>query len=109
MFASSFLFSMAESLIAQLASQAYIEASQILGVYNHLQQFTQTISYIKAVMLDAEQMVINNHSFELDNWLWLVRGVLSDAKDVLEEVECKNLHKKVIKAHGDNCSMKITK
>ncbi|MCI47845.1 NBS-LRR disease resistance protein, partial [Trifolium medium] len=44
----SFLFSMAESIIAQLASQTLAEASQVLGVYNDLQHFTQTLSYIKA-------------------------------------------------------------
>ncbi|PNX92798.1 disease resistance protein rga2-like [Trifolium pratense] len=101
---------MAESLIAQLASQALVEASQVLGVYNDLQHFTQTLSYIKAVLLDAEQKQNHDYqNFELSEWLWLVRDVLSDAKNVLDEVEFENLRKKVIKAHSSSRNMIITK
>jgi uncharacterized protein YecT (DUF1311 family) len=72
----SSLFSMAESLIAQLASRAFIEASQMLGVYNDLQLFTQTLSCIKAVLLDADQKLNHDYqNFELSEWLWLVRDV----------------------------------
>jgi hypothetical protein len=58
------------------------------------------------VLLDAEQK--QNHdpqNFELSEWLWLVRDVLSDAKNVLDE----NLRKKVIKAHSSSSNMIITK
>lgn len=78
--AESFLFSMAGSLIAKLASRAYEEACQVLGVYDDLQQLTQTVSYVKAVLLDAEQKLTRNSEPELYNWLWLIRGVFSDAE-----------------------------
>jgi hypothetical protein len=51
------------------------------------------------VLLDAEQKQNHDHqNFELSEWLWLVRDVLSDAKNVLDE----NLRKKVIKAHSSS-------
>ena len=53
--AESFLFSIAESLIAKLASRTYEEASRVLGVYHHLIDLKQTLSLVKAVLLDADQ------------------------------------------------------
>lgn len=105
--AESFLFSMAGSLIAKLASRAYEEACQVLGVYDDLQQLTQTVSYVKAVLLDAEQKLTRNSEPELYNWLWLIRGVFSDAENVLDGVERENLRKKVIKAHGRSMITKV--
>ena len=54
--AESFIFSIAESLIAKLASRAFQEASEALDVYDHLREFEKTLSLVKeAVLLDAEQ------------------------------------------------------
>jgi hypothetical protein len=109
----SFLFTMAESIIAQLASREFVEAAHVLGIHNDLQHFTQTLSYIKSVLLDAEKKLSHHdhQNHELSNWLWLVRDVLFDAENVLDEVQCKNLRKKVIKGHGggNSSSMIITK
>ncbi|GAU30040.1 hypothetical protein TSUD_332090 [Trifolium subterraneum] len=88
---------LADSLIAKLASLAYQEACQVLGVYTDLQHFTQTLSYIKSVLLDAEQKNNKQDHFEVRIWCWLLRGVLSDAEYVLDEVKFQNLQKKVIK------------
>ncbi|RDX94293.1 putative disease resistance protein RGA1, partial [Mucuna pruriens] len=96
--AESFLFSIAESLITKLASRAFQEASQVLSVYHHLQDLTETLSLVKAVLLDAEQKQEQNH--ELREWLRQIKCVFSDAEDVLDEFECRTLRKQVIKAHG---------
>ncbi|RDY03727.1 putative disease resistance protein RGA1, partial [Mucuna pruriens] len=96
--AESFLFSIAESLIAKLASRAFQEASQVLGVYHHLQQFTETLKLVKAVLLDAEQNQEQNH--ELREWLRQLKRVFSDAEDVLDVFECRTLRKQVVKTHG---------
>lgn len=61
-------------------------------------------TYIKFVLLDAEQKQWQNYNFEIQNWLWRIRRVLSDAENVLDELEYKNLRKKVIKAHGGDVS-----
>ena len=96
--AESFLFSIADSLIAKLASQLYEEASRVMGLYQHLQEFTRTLSLVKAVLLDAEQKQEHNH--ELREWLKQLKRVFSDAQDVLDEVECQTLQNQVVKAHG---------
>ncbi|KAL2320775.1 hypothetical protein Fmac_029744 [Flemingia macrophylla] len=96
--AESFLFSIAESLAAKLASRAFEEASQVLGVYGHLKEFKETLSLVKAVLLDAEQKQEQNH--ELREWLRQIKRVFYDAEDVLDEFECQTLRKQVIKAHG---------
>ncbi|KOM38779.1 hypothetical protein LR48_Vigan03g216100 [Vigna angularis] len=98
MMAESFLFSIADSLVAKLASQLYEEASRVMGLYHHLQEFTSTLSLVKAVLLDAEQKQEHNH--ELREWLRQLKRVFSDAQDVLDEFECQTLQNQVVKAYG---------
>ncbi|KAK7336560.1 hypothetical protein VNO77_17105 [Canavalia gladiata] len=100
--AESFLFSIAESLIAKLASRVYAEASRVLGLYDHLQEFTQTLSLVKAVLLDAEKKQHQNS--ELREWLRQIKGVFSDAENVLDEFECETLRKQVVTSHGNTKS-----
>ncbi|WVZ04859.1 hypothetical protein V8G54_018205 [Vigna mungo] len=96
--AESFLFSIAESLIAKLASRTFQEASRLVGLYDDLQDLTNTLSLVKDGLLDAQQKQEHNH--ELRRWLSQLKTVFSDAEDVLDEFECQTLRKKVVKAHG---------
>ncbi|XP_020212919.1 disease resistance protein RGA2 [Cajanus cajan] len=96
--AESFLFSIAESLMAKLASRAFEEASQVLGVYDHLKDFEKTLSLVQAMLLDADQKQEQNR--ELQEWLKQIKCVFYDAEDVLDEFECQTLRKQVVKAHG---------
>lgn len=107
---ASFLFSMAESLVSQLASPVYVEACKMLGVYNDLQHLTKSVSYIKGILLDAELKQMHGYSdHKLYNWLWRIRHVFSDAENLLDEVELENLQKKVIKVCRSCSNMIITK
>ena len=96
--AESFLFSIAESLVAKLVSRAFEEASRVVGLYDNLRDLTKTLSLIKAVLLDAQQKQEHNH--ELREWLTQIKTVFSDAEDLLDEFECQTLRNKVVKAHG---------
>ncbi|QCD97442.1 disease resistance protein RPM1 [Vigna unguiculata] len=96
--AESFLFSIAESLVAKLASRAFEEASRVVGLYEDLQDLTKTLSVVKAVLLDAQQKQDHNH--QLREWLSQLKTIFSDAEDVLDEFECQTLRKRVVKAHG---------
>ncbi|XP_027920003.1 disease resistance protein RGA2-like [Vigna unguiculata] len=96
--AESFLFSIAESLLAKLVSRAFEEASRVVGLYDNLRDLTKTLSLIKAVLLDAQQKQEHNH--ELREWLTQIKTVFSDAEDLLDEFECQTLRNKVVKAHG---------
>lgn len=107
---ASFLFSMAESLVSQLASPVYVEACKMLGVYNNLQHLTKSVSYIKGILLDAELKQMHGYSdHKLYNWLWRIRRVFSDAENLLDEVELENLQKKVIKVRRSCSNTIITK
>ncbi|RZB47780.1 disease resistance protein RGA2-like isoform X1 [Glycine soja] len=96
--AESFIFSIAESLITKLASHAFQEASRVVGLYDHLRDLKETLSLVKAVLLDAEQKQEHNHV--LREWLRQLKSVFYDAQDVLDEFECQTLRKQVVKAHG---------
>ncbi|KAK8473444.1 hypothetical protein PHAVU_001G134500 [Phaseolus vulgaris] len=96
--AEYFLFSIAESLIAKLASHAFQEASRLVGLYDNLRDLTKTLSLVKAVLLDAQQKQEHNH--QLREWLTQLKIVFSDAEDLLDEFECQTLRNKVVKAHG---------
>ncbi|KAG2405611.1 uncharacterized protein HKW66_Vig0048660 [Vigna angularis] len=96
--AESFLFSTAESLIAKLASRAFQEVSRVVDLYDDLQDLTNTLSLVKAVLLDAQQK--HEHNNELRQWLIQLKTVFSAAEDVLDEFECQTLRKKVVKVHG---------
>ncbi|QHO46851.1 hypothetical protein HN873_019342 [Arachis hypogaea] len=96
--AESFIFNVAQSLIRKLASPAYEAATQLIGVYDDLQDFKHTFSYVKAVLLDAEQKQEQNHA--LREWLKQIKRVFSDAEIVLDELECEILRKQVVKAYG---------
>ncbi|KAL2320777.1 hypothetical protein Fmac_029746 [Flemingia macrophylla] len=87
--ADSLFFSIAESLIVKLASRAFEEASQVLGVYNNLKDFKETLSLVKAVLLDADQKQEQNH--ELQEWLKETNRLFYDAEDVLDEFQCQTL------------------
>ncbi|CAI8602754.1 unnamed protein product [Vicia faba] len=96
--AESLVFSLAESFISKLASRAVEETSLALGVYNHLREIKDTVSLIKAVLLDADQKQRHNH--ELREWLRQIKHVFSNAEDVIDDFECEALRKRVVNSSG---------
>ncbi|QHN84492.1 Disease resistance protein [Arachis hypogaea] len=96
--AESFIFSIAESLTTKIASRAYEEASQVVGVYDVLQDLKSSLSYVKAVLLDAEQKQEQNH--ELREWLKQIKLIFYDAENLLDQVDCETLRKRVVRDYG---------
>ncbi|MED6181649.1 hypothetical protein PIB30_021242 [Stylosanthes scabra] len=82
--AESFIFSIAESLVTKLASRAYQEASQVIGIYDDLQDLKTSLLYVKAVLLDAEQKQEHNH--ELREWLKQIKLIFYDAENLLDQL-----------------------
>ncbi|QCD88058.1 fatty acyl-CoA reductase [Vigna unguiculata] len=95
------VFSIAESLIAKLASWTYDETSHVLRLYHHLQEVSQTLLLVKAVLLDAEEKQQEN--YELREWLRQIKHVFFDAENMLDEFECETLRKQIVQAHGSTC------
>ncbi|MED6167936.1 hypothetical protein PIB30_007249 [Stylosanthes scabra] len=96
--AESFIFSIAESLVGKLVSQAFERASRVVGVYNDMLGLKDTLSFVKAVLLDAEQKQEQNH--QLREWLKQLKCVFYDAEDLMDEVECEVARRDLIKKHG---------
>ncbi|XP_030457771.2 putative disease resistance protein RGA4 [Syzygium oleosum] len=92
------LFSIAEGVLGKIASRALQEAVEIYGVENQISELRETLTAIKAVLLDAEEQQRKNHRLQV--WLDRLHDVLYDAEDVLDELECEALRKKVISRYG---------
>ncbi|KAI6673910.1 hypothetical protein NL676_001816 [Syzygium grande] len=92
------LFSIAEGVLGMIASRALQEAVAIYGVDNQISELRETLTAIKAVLLDAEEQQWKNHCLQV--WLDPLQDVLYDAEHVLDELECEALRKKVISRYG---------
>ncbi|KAK3431686.1 hypothetical protein EUGRSUZ_E03799 [Eucalyptus grandis] len=92
------LFSIAQGVLGKIASPALQEAVAIYCVEDQIHELKKTLTAITAVLLDAEEQQAKNHHLQL--WLRWVRDVLYDAEDVLDELECEVLRKRVISRYG---------
>ncbi|XP_018721440.2 putative disease resistance protein RGA4 [Eucalyptus grandis] len=96
--AESLLSGIAEGVLGKIASLAVQEAIAIYGLENQLSELKETVTAIKAVLLDAEEQQAKNHRLQL--WLDRLQDVLYDVDDVLDEFECEALRKQVISRYG---------
>ncbi|XP_048138559.1 putative disease resistance protein RGA1 [Rhodamnia argentea] len=96
--AESLLFSVAESVLGKIASPALQEAVAIYNVEDQIHELRETLTAIKAVLLDAEEQKAKNHLLQV--WLDRLQEVFYDAEDVLDELECEALRKQVISRYG---------
>ncbi|CAJ2671808.1 unnamed protein product [Trifolium pratense] len=102
--AESFVFDVADSLLGKLASYAYEEASRAYGVYEDLQEFKDTLSIVRGLLLDAEEKKNQQHAVR--DWLRQIQSICSDAEDVLDGFELQDKRKQVVEASGST-SMKV--
>ncbi|XP_048131407.1 putative disease resistance protein RGA1 [Rhodamnia argentea] len=96
--AESLLSGIAQGVLGKIASLAFQEAVAIYGVEDQIHELRNTLAAIRAVLLDAEERQVKNHRLEL--WLRRLQDVLYDAEDVLDELECEALRKRVIRPYG---------
>ncbi|KAK3431717.1 hypothetical protein EUGRSUZ_E03696 [Eucalyptus grandis] len=96
--AESFLFSVAQGVLGKIASPAFKEAVAIYSIEDQIRELKKTLDAITAVLLDAEEQRAENRGLQL--WLGRLRDVLYHAEDVLDELECEALRKRVINRYG---------
>ncbi|KAF7847495.1 hypothetical protein BT93_L2907 [Corymbia citriodora subsp. variegata] len=96
--AESLLSGIAEGVLGKIASRTLQEAVAIYGVENQISELRETLTAIKAVLLDAEEQRAKSRRLQV--WLDRLQVVLYDAEDVLDEFECEALRKQVISRHG---------
>uniref|UniRef100_A0A2N9HQU2 Uncharacterized protein n=1 Tax=Fagus sylvatica TaxID=28930 RepID=A0A2N9HQU2_FAGSY len=91
-------FSVAEKVIEKLGSLAYQEISLAWNIASDLEKLQLTMSNIKAVLLDAEKKQAESESLSI--WLRQLKDVFHDFIDVLDEFDCEDLRRQVVKTHG---------
>ncbi|KAA3473101.1 Leucine-rich repeat containing protein isoform 1 [Gossypium australe] len=90
--ADSFLSIIAETLLKNIISPTIKQTISLLNA-SDLKRLEETITYIKAVLLDAENLQQHNQTLRLS--LTKLRGVFYDAEDVLDEFRCDALRKEL--------------
>ncbi|XP_075639512.1 putative disease resistance protein RGA1 [Castanea sativa] len=92
-----FAFSVAGKVIEKLGSLAYQEISLTRNIASDLKKLQDTMSTVQAVLLDAEEKQATNHLLSV--WLERLKVVFLDAMDVLDEFECEDLRRQVVKKY----------
>ena len=87
------LFIVAEGIIGQLGNLALKELGLLWGVKEELQKLEDTVSIIKAAILDAEEQQALNHTIK--NWLGRLKDVLFEADNLLDDASTEALRRKV--------------
>ncbi|XP_056171776.1 putative disease resistance protein RGA4 [Syzygium oleosum] len=96
--AESLLFSIAQGVLGKIASPAFKKAVTICCFENQIHELENTLTTVTAVLLDAEEKQAKDH--RLQQWLRRLQDVLYDAEDILDELECEALRKRVINQYG---------
>ncbi|GAU30084.1 hypothetical protein TSUD_332530 [Trifolium subterraneum] len=82
----------------KLVSNAYEESFLAYGVYEDLQWFKDALSFVRDVLLDAEQKKDQNH--ELGEWLRQIQNICYEVEDILDRFELQDKRKQVVKSSG---------
>ncbi|KAL4352839.1 hypothetical protein GQ457_06G016650 [Hibiscus cannabinus] len=89
--AESFLFNVAENVISKVWDLVHQEISLAWGIRGDLEKLGNTLTTIKAVLLDAEEKQARRHQLRV--WLQRLRDACYDTEDVLDEFEVEALRK----------------
>jgi len=93
-----FAAEIAKSLLGKLGSFAVQEFRLAWGLEDDLARLEERLKAINVVLSDAEKQQSKNDRIRL--WLHMLREVLYDAEDVLDEIECETLQRQVVKTKG---------
>ncbi|EOY10650.1 Leucine-rich repeat containing protein [Theobroma cacao] len=78
----------------EIALLALKEVRLAFNVENDLEELQDTMTLIKAVLLDAERQQEQNKA--LSHSIWKLRDLFYDAEDVIDEIECEAPRKEVV-------------
>jgi polyhydroxyalkanoate synthesis regulator phasin len=84
----------AEEIIGQLGKLALQEIGLLWGVKDDLEKLTNTVSAIKAVLLDAEEKQVQSHAIK--DWVEKLKDALYEADDVLDDFSTEALRREVM-------------
>ena len=96
--AALILSPVAGKIIGVLGSAAVKEIGLLWGVNDELDALEETISTIKAVLLDAEEKQV--HSHQVRNWLERLGGPVREADDLTDEINTEALRRRVMSGNA---------
>ena len=83
-----------------ISSPFFQEVKLTWGVEDDLEKLEDTLSTVKAVLLDAEEQ--QGHNQEQTVWLGKLKNIFYDAEDVLDEFKCEALRRQLVKTYGSS-------
>ncbi|XP_021293332.1 putative disease resistance protein RGA1 [Herrania umbratica] len=92
--AEAFLFNIADGILRKLGNLTLQEMGLIWGVKEELEKLKNTVSTIKAVLLDAEEQHVRSH--EVIDWLGKLKDAVYDADDLLDDFATHVLQRQVM-------------
>ncbi|OWM63914.1 putative disease resistance protein RGA4 isoform X1 [Punica granatum] len=93
--AEAILGGVAQDLLEKVISLVVSRASLAWGVKDELRKLERTLAKIRAVIADAEKRQSSEQRIQV--WLEDLKDVLYDSENVLDEFECEEQRKQVIK------------
>ncbi|KAJ9174514.1 hypothetical protein P3X46_013151 [Hevea brasiliensis] len=92
--AEGVLFAVAEGIIGKLVSLAFQEIGLWCGVQGELDKIKNTVSSIRAVLLDAEKKQKLNE--QVKDWLGKLKEVVYDMDELLDDIATEGLRQRVM-------------
>lgn len=92
--AEAVLFDIAASIIMSSGSLALQEIGLLWGFKDELKRLGNTVSTIKAVLLDAEEQQAHNHAVK--DWLGKLKDAMYEADDLLDDYSTELLRRQVM-------------
>ncbi|XVE91891.1 hypothetical protein REPUB_Repub01dG0050500 [Reevesia pubescens] len=96
--AEAVLFHIADGILGKLGNLAFQEIGFVWGVKKELDKLKNTVSTIKAVLLDAEEQHAKSH--EVRDWLGKLKDAVYDADDLLDDFSTHVLQRQVMMLQG---------
>ncbi|MBA0752576.1 hypothetical protein Gogos_001398, partial [Gossypium gossypioides] len=103
--AETFLFNIAERVLEKLVHLSVQEILLAFNVKTELERLEDTMSNIKAVLLDAERQ--QHHNEKLHLCMWKLRDIFYDAEDVIDDFKCEALRKQDAINHPNINNLKV--
>lgn len=92
--AESIIFDVAGSFLTKLRSSALRELGSLWGVNDELDKLQNTLSTIKAVLLDAEEQQSKSHTVR--DWISKLKDVFYEIDDLIDEFSYETLKRQVL-------------
>jgi hypothetical protein len=92
--AEGLLFGVAQTMIENLGSQIFKEIGSLWGVKDEFEKIKNTVSTIRAVLLDAAEQQSHNH--QVRDWLEKLKDAVYDADDLLGEFSTEAMRRSTV-------------